>query len=73
MRTREEHMAWCKERALQYVEAGDMTEAFASLISDLRKHDDTVNHAAGELGAMLFFAGRLSSAAQMREFIEGCN
>jgi len=39
--TRAEHLAWCKERALAYVEQGDLNNAFASLISDLRKHPET--------------------------------
>lgn len=39
--TRAEHVAWCKARALQYVDEGDLNNAFASLISDLGKHSET--------------------------------
>ena len=29
--TRDEHLAWCKRRALEYVDAGDLTHAVASM------------------------------------------
>ena len=67
------HLAWCKTRALEYVDAGDLSSAFASLISDLGKHPETRGHGAGELGTMLLMAGQLGTVSQMREFIEGCN
>ncbi len=71
--SRSEHLAWCKSRALAYVEAGDLQNAFASLTSDLRKHPETESHAAIELGLMLMLGGMLSTAKDMRDFIEGCN
>jgi hypothetical protein len=39
--TREDHLAWCKERALAYVDRGDLVNALASMGSDMRKHPDT--------------------------------
>jgi hypothetical protein len=39
--TREEHLAWVRERALEYVALGDLKSAIASLISDLGKHEET--------------------------------
>ena len=71
IRDRAEHVAWCKERALQYVDAGDLVNALASLTSDLRKHPSTVDHAAIELGMLETLGGHLSTPARMREFIEG--
>ena len=41
--TRDEHLAWCKRRALEYVDAGDLTRAVASMASDLKSHPDTDN------------------------------
>jgi hypothetical protein len=38
---REEHLAWAKARALEYVDAGDINQAVASMLSDLGKHEDT--------------------------------
>jgi len=39
--TREEHLAWCKKRALEYLDKGDANNAVASMESDMRKHPDT--------------------------------
>ena len=39
--TRKEHVKWCKERALQYVDAGDLQNAVASMTSDMSKHPET--------------------------------
>lgn len=66
-----EHVAWCKARALEYVDVGLLDQALASLFSDLRKHPATEDHAAMELGAMLAFAGHMHTGQQVREFIEG--
>lgn len=39
--TRAEHLAWCKQRATEYVQAGDLRNAVASMGSDMRKHPET--------------------------------
>ena len=39
--TRDKHLAWVRERALEYVASGDLKSAIASLISDLGKHEET--------------------------------
>jgi len=66
---RAEHLAWCKQRALEYVQRGDLTQAFTSLVSDLGKHPKTRDSAdiAVELGGRLLLAGHLSTARQMEE------
>jgi hypothetical protein len=71
--TRAEHLAWCKKRALVYVDAGDCNQAFASMASDMRKHPATANHAALQLGIMMLMGGHLSNEHEMRKFIEGFN
>lgn len=71
--TRQEHMDWCKHRALEYVERGDIQQAFASMASDLGKHKETQDHSAIELGMMLMISGNLSTAGEMRKFINGFN
>lgn len=73
MSTAAEHIAWCKTRALEYVDEGDVSNAFASLVSDLGKHPETQGHAAIELGMMEMLIGSLTTPQQMRAFIEGCN
>lgn len=69
--SRAEHLAWCKRRALEYCDIGDVNQAFASMCSDLGKHDKTANHGAIELGFQMLMAGLLNKPAKMREFIEG--
>lgn len=38
---RAEHLAWAKQRALEYLDAGDLGNAIASMVSDLGKHPET--------------------------------
>lgn len=71
--SRSEHLAWCKKRALEYVNRGDLESAFASMGSDLGKHPETRNHSGIQLGMMLMMAGQLGTEVAMRKFIEGFN
>ena len=71
--TRKGHLSWCKQRALEYVEEGDVQGAWGSMVSDLGKHDETKDHAAIELGTMLMTSGNLSLKEEMKKFIEGFN
>ena len=71
--TRQEHLQWCKDRALEYVDRGDIQNAIASMSSDLRKHPDTQDHAGIQLGMMLLMGGRMSTREDVRKFIEGFN
>jgi hypothetical protein len=71
--TREEHLAWCKKRALEYCDLADPQQAMASMASDLGKHEETQGHAGIQLGIMMMMGGHLSDVRQMREFIEGFN
>jgi len=73
MATRAEHLAWCKARALEYVDTGDLTQAFASMASDLRKHPDTTNNPAIQLGMTLMMGGHLKTSEETRKFIVGFN
>lgn len=40
-RTRAEHLQFCKDRAMEYVNAGDYQNAVTSMMSDLGKHPET--------------------------------
>lgn len=71
--SRSEHLAWCKKRALQYVDEGDLGQAFISMGSDLNKHPETAGHSGIQLGVMLQIAGQLNSQDKMRKFIDGFN
>ena len=63
-----EHLAWAKERALEYLP--DVSQASASFISDLNKHDDLRGHPVVELFGMEMFAGTLNEP-ECRRLIEG--
>ena len=68
---RNEHLEWCKQRALEYVERGELSNAMASMGSDLEKHPDTENHPAIQMGVMMLAGGMLNSDHEMRKFING--
>jgi hypothetical protein len=70
---RNEHLQWCKDRAMEYINRGEINEAFASFNSDMNKHPETANHSALKLGAMLFFGGHLKSTYDMEKWIKGFN
>jgi len=68
--SRAEHLEWCKQRALAYLEHGEffsIADAGASLISDLGKHPETSNHPARRRCFSLLASG--ADAEQMRAFI----
>lgn len=73
--TRTEHIKWCKERALAYLNQTppDLFYAVASMASDLSKHPETNT----EIYAMLCNAGTLAAVngneAQVRAWVEGFN
>lgn len=66
---RAEHLQWCKDRALAYL-PNDPDQAFASMMSDLGRHDETRGHVGMELGMALMMTGNLHD---MRNFITGFN
>jgi uncharacterized membrane-anchored protein len=69
MKTRDEHLAWAKKRAIEYLDAGDLQNAVTSMGSDLDKHP--------ELGcnAYLLMAGAMDAQngerEKVRRWIEG--
>jgi hypothetical protein len=73
MKTREEHLAWAKARALEYVERGEWADALGNMISDLKNHPELENHVGIQLGAILMLGGHLSSPGEVKNFIEGFN
>jgi hypothetical protein len=69
--TRDEHLQWCKDRALEYADQGDMVNAVSSMVSDLRKHPETENHVGAQLLVMQAAAGLLDRPEELRRQIEG--
>ena len=70
---RADHLAWAKGRAMAYVGIGDLNGALASMQSDMRKHTELVDHPGLQLGMMLALTANLSTAKDMRDWIEGFN
>ncbi|KKM07723.1 hypothetical protein LCGC14_1731050 [marine sediment metagenome] len=66
---RQEHLKWCKQRALEYVDRNELTQAYTSFISDLGKHDETCDHPAIKMGVGLMMVGNLNTPDEMRKFI----
>jgi hypothetical protein len=71
--TRKEHLEWVKQRALAYLDNNDITGAWASLSSDMLKHEETAFHIGLTLGNMQILQGELNTKEQMKNFIEGFN
>ncbi len=68
---RQEHIQWCKDRALEYVELGDLTNAVASMSSDIEKHDETKGHSGALLGVMELLGS--PSQESIKRWINGFN
>ena len=71
--TAKEHLAWSKERARVYLDAGDPVSAWASMVADLRRHPATKDHGGLMLGSMLAMSGNLQTTEQVRDFVDGFN
>ena len=70
--TREEHLAWCKKRALEYIgHGGDLKDAVVSMLCDLSKHPDTAR--VGEDLGMIGILEIQRGPEAVRRWIEGFN
>jgi hypothetical protein len=70
LRTRDEHLAWAKERAREYLDRGDVVNAIASMGSDLSQHPELKEISFAMMPVGMFFAanGDLNEA---RRWVEG--
>jgi hypothetical protein len=72
MREWDEYLAECKKRALEYLDAGDTTEAFTSMLSDVRKHPQGAKHPGLDIGVgFMLLPGWISNPVEVRRWIEG--
>lgn len=72
MRTREDHVEWCKENARKYLERNDIKNAVTSMMSDMSKHPET--REIGKALEMLGLSAILHNDREgARRFIEGFN
>ncbi len=73
MKTRAEHLEWCKQRAHEYCDRGDAANALISMFSDLEQHPETAGHKGAQIGVMLMMTGGLREPSEARRFIDGFN
>lgn len=69
-----EHLEWCKKRALEYLDAGELADAFTSMLSDMDKHPETklrdtaTSSVLVQLGMLYVEQG---DPCELRRWIEG--
>jgi len=69
---REEHLAWCKQRAMEYVSRGQLQDAVTSMMSDLNKHPETEVKSA--VLSMLGIQAAISQdVREVTRYIQGFN
>jgi hypothetical protein len=73
MKTRSEHLEWCKQRAREYCDRGDAANGLTSMFSDLEEHPETAGHKGTQIGVMLMLTGALRDPSYARHFIDGFN
>ncbi len=69
--TRQEHMKWCKDRALAYLQ-DNPPDAVASMTSDLSKHPDTADTLPSLLMAGMI-AAQSNDTGEVERWITGFN
>lgn len=70
--TRQEHLKWSKERALEYLKQNDISQCAASFMSDMMKNEETAR--SMDIGNRLIMMELLSpNKESMRRCIEGFN
>lgn len=70
--SRADHLQWCKDRALEYLDPGphfSINDALASFASDMLKHPETKDHPALLLGFQMQMAGLLDTVPAARKWI----
>ncbi len=72
-RTASQHVEWCKERAREYLDQGDLQNAFASMASDMGKHPETSAITKSPLMVIGLQYVMSGNAGELRRFIEGFN
>jgi hypothetical protein len=71
---REEHIAECKRRALEYLDLMDPKQAFTSMLSDMSKHPETKEHVGIRMGVMfMMLPGWITNPVEVRRWIVGFN
>ena len=73
MRTADEHLEWCKQRAREYLDRGELADAVASMALDIMTHPETKMSEA-KIGVLIMVATiRIAEGDErgVREWVEG--
>lgn len=70
---RAEHLQWCKDRAIEYLEWEDYEGSISSMLSDLTKRVDTFNSTAIDESMRILLASPPLTEEKIRQWIEGFN
>ena len=75
MRTRQEHLEFCKQRAMEYVEQNDLLNAVTSMMSDLTKHPETksIGDTLNGLGLLAAMQAQQGDRDAVIRYIKGFN
>ena len=71
MRDRDEHLEFCKKRAHEFAERGELLDAVTSMLSDLEKHDDTKLGPDSPLSALAIMWAAEGDHANVVRWIDG--
>lgn len=72
--TREEHLKWCKERAILEMDFHkDPSKGIISMMSDIRKHPETNNEVLQSLCGIQLLTRPKMSRQEVIDFINGFN
>lgn len=70
--TREEHIKWCKERAIAAMDYyNDPSQGVVSIMSDLRKHPETNNDVLMSICGMMLM--KKATRQEVINFLNGFN
>jgi len=72
---RKDYLQWCRDRALKYIELGDLQGSLTSMLTDLRNHPKTRDSVefGGRLGLAILQSKHLDTPEEMTRFIKGFN
>ena len=70
MKSRSDHLEWCKQRARECCERGDPLDGLHSMGRDLEKHPDTAGNPWVHLWLSTAMPGKISSKADVLKFID---
>ena len=71
--TRKEHLEWCKERANEFLDRGDVVNGITSMLCDLNKHEETQLDGASALSGLALMYAMNNDLIGAKHFVEGFN